>query len=266
MSVDTNPLIALPPKEIPLHNAPLVRVIAQVRFPVIASIDKREFIASFQEALRDIYSVLRPEKTQNLVVRPQGVTPAPPQMVWRFNDIDGKWRVSLAPNFIALETTSYSSRSDFIERFRVALEALNEHIGPRIVERFGLRYIDRVVGQEVGDIARLVRPEMIGILATPMAAYAQQLLSASLFTIPGTKAQLLARWGQIPSHHTVDHTAIEPVADPSWILDLDMFSMGPYLFKTEVLIAEARTYAERIYTFFRWAVSDEFLRRYKGDV
>ena len=37
---------------------------------------------------------------------------------WRFRDRDGKWRVSLAPEFVALEATSYSSRNDFLGRLR----------------------------------------------------------------------------------------------------------------------------------------------------
>jgi len=266
VSVDKNPLVALPPQEIPLRNTPLVRVIAQVRFPIIVSIDKSEFIASFQEELRDTYPVLRPEKKQGLVVRPHGVASAQSDMVWRFNDVDGKWRVSLAPNFIALETTSYSSRNEFLERLQAALRALSEHIGPRIVDRLGLRYIDRVSGQAVADIAKLVRSEVIGVFATPMAAYAQQSLSESLFVVPDTGAQLLARWGQIPPNSTVDPAAIEPVDTQSWILDLDMFSVESRAFNVEELMTEARTYAERIYTLFRWAVTDEFLRQYGGKV
>ena len=266
MIINSNPLVASPPSEIPLRNAPLVRVIAQVRFPLIASIDKRGFIAAFQEGLRDTYPVLRQETIQGLVVGSQGVAASQPQVVWRFNDVDGKWRISLAPDFIALETTSYSSRSNFLERLQVALSALNEHIGPKIVDRLGLRYIDRIIVQDIDDIAQLVRPEVIGILATPMAASAQQSLGESLFTVPDTQARLLARWGKIPSKHTVDPAAIEPVEEPSWILDLDMFSIGPRPFETEDLVAEARTYAERIYTLFRWAVKDEFLRRYGGDI
>ena len=38
-----NPLIDSPPQEVPLKNAPLVRVIAQMRFPPILSIEKKEF-------------------------------------------------------------------------------------------------------------------------------------------------------------------------------------------------------------------------------
>jgi hypothetical protein len=46
------PLTGPPPAEVPLTDPPLVRVIAQVRFPLIASVEKREFIAPFQEAFR----------------------------------------------------------------------------------------------------------------------------------------------------------------------------------------------------------------------
>jgi uncharacterized protein (TIGR04255 family) len=266
VNVDYNPLIAAPPKEIPLGNAPLVRVITQVRFPLIASIEKREFIAPVQESLRDAYPVLRQEMTQGFIIGPQGAAPAQAEVVWRFQDVDGHWRISLAPDFIALETTAYSSRSNFLERLQIALTALNRHVGPKIVDRLGVRYVDRVIGQDVDDITKLVRAEMIGVLATLMAAYAQQALSESLLAVPDTKAHLRARWGQVPPHGTVDPAAIEPVETSSWILDLDMFSAESRPFDTEGLVIEARTYAERIYTFFRWAVTDEFLRRYGGDL
>jgi uncharacterized protein (TIGR04255 family) len=266
VNVDDNPLIATPPKEIPLRNAPLVRVITQVRFPLIASIEKREFIAPIQESLRPAYPVLRQEMTQGFVLGPQGAAPAQSAVVWRFHDVDGHWHVSLAPDFIALETTAYSNRNDFLERLQITLNALSQHVGPKIVDRLGVRYIDRVIGEDVNGIAQLVRAEMIGVLATPMAAYAQQALSESLFAVPDTKAHLRARWGQVPAYGTVDPAAIEPVETSSWILDLDMFSVESRPFDTESLAIEVRTYAERIYTFFRWAVTDEFLRRYGGDL
>ena len=99
-----------------------------------------------------------------------------------------------------------------------------------------------------------------------MAAAAQQALSESLFVVPNTRAQLLARWGQVPPQSTVDPNAIEPVDSPSWILDLDMFSVESQPFDPEALVAEVRMYAERIYTVFRWAVTEEFLRQYGGEL
>lgn len=265
MSAAFQPLFGVSPAEVPLPQAPLVRVIAQVRFPVIASVEQRGFIAAFQEALRPTYPVLRPEIAQGVVFGLQGLERASTQTIWRFNDLAGQWRVSLAPDFLALETTAYTSRSDFVTRLRTALRALHTHVEPKLVDRLGLRYIDRVELSPTEDITRLVRHEVSGILATPLAPYTHQALSVSLFALPEEDhAQLQARWGKIPPQGSIDLEALEPVDKPSWILDLDMFSEAPRPFDPEALVDDVQRYAERLYAVFRWAVTEEFLRRYGG--
>ena len=266
MKTSQNPLTSATPAEVPLPNAPLVRVIAQVRFPQVLSIEKRDFVAPFQEAIRDRYPVLRAEQTQGMLFGPQVAAPTPPQVIWRFADIENNWRVSLAPDFVVLETTAYESRKNFFERFGVIVEALAEHVNPRVVDRIGVRYIDRVTDDAVKDIAKLVRPEILGIVATVAGPHARHALSETVFTVPAPPAQLLARWGLLPASGTVDPAAIEPSPKPSWILDLDMFRSEPRAFDSATVTNEARSYAERIYTFFRWAVTDDFLRLYGGDV
>jgi uncharacterized protein (TIGR04255 family) len=262
MTVMDDPLVAPPPQEVALAHAPLVRVIAQVRFPLVAAVEQRDFIAPFQETIRPKYPVLRQEQTQGIVISPAGVTPGRPQTAWRFGDVEGHWRVSLAPDFVALETTEYTSRSDFLVHLREILAALDEHVEPKLIDRLGIRYIDRIVGQAVEDIAKLVRPEVRGITGTPAASHALHALSESLFTLDG--ARVLARWGRLPAGATVDPAAIEPTNEPSWILDLDMFSSEPVPFDVDRVVDNARGFAERIYTFFRWAVTDNFLRLYGG--
>jgi uncharacterized protein (TIGR04255 family) len=237
-----------------------------MRFPQVLSIEKRDFVAPFQEAIRAQYPVLRTEQTQGgLRIGPEGASPMPPQVIWRFADIEGNWRVSLAPEFVAVETTAYENRKNFFERFEAIAQALAEHVNPRIVDRIGIRYVDRVTGDAVKDISKLVRPEILGILGTEVAQHALHALSESVFTVPGLAAQLLARWGLLPGGGTVD-PSIEPLAEPSWILDLDMFRPEPRAFDPSKVVADARSYSERIYTFFRWAVTDDFLRLYGGKV
>jgi len=262
MSDTVDPLVAPSPVEVPLGNAPLVRVIAQVRFFEILAVERRDFVASFQEALRATYPVLRQEQTQGLVMSPVGMTAAKPQVAWRFTDVSEQWRVSLTSNFLALETTKYTSRADFFVRLRAVLEALDEHLEPRLLERLGVRYIDRMTGTAVAEIADLVRPEVRGISGTAAATHMVHSLSESLFKLPD--AQVLARWGRLPAGATVDPAAVEPIQEESWILDLDMFSAAPMPFVVDRIIADAQRYAERIYTIFRWAVTEEFLRRFGG--
>ncbi|MCP3995394.1 MAG: TIGR04255 family protein, partial [bacterium] len=139
MSTTETPLRGPPPSEVPLPDAPLVCVIAQVRFPLVASIEKQDFIGSFQESIRRDYPVLRPGRRMEVALGPQH--PAEVQsspVVWRFSDVTSTWRMSLAPDFLALQTAKYSSRDDFLNRFEQALSALREHVRPQTIDRLGL--------------------------------------------------------------------------------------------------------------------------------
>ncbi|MDW7712620.1 MAG: TIGR04255 family protein [Deferrisomatales bacterium] len=264
--MNLNPLTSAPPKEIPLANAPLVRVIAQVRFPLIASIERESFIAPFQEGIRRNYPVLRQEHEVGIVFGQAGVSGGPSKPVWRFHDAEGIWRVSLAPEFVALETKVYVSRSDFLSRLRTVLEAVRKHIDPQVADRLGIRYVDRIIGPDVEDFRTLVRSELAGILSTELGAHVRHALSENLFTLPDGLGSLLARWGRVPEQATVDPAVIDPLDVPSWILDLDAFVSGGLPFEPDALSKRAQRFAERIYAFFRWAVTEEFLRRYGGEV
>lgn len=257
-----DPLVAAAPKEVPLASAPLVRVIAQVRFPEVLSLEQRDHVAAFQETVRSAYPVLRQEQTQGVLIGPSGVSPVKPRTAWRFADAEGSWRVSLAPDFIALETTRYKSRLDFFSRFADIVRALDKHVEPKLVDRLGVRYIDRVSGAAVDEISGLVRAEVRGITGTRVASHASHALSESMFELDDSR--VVARWGLLAPNTTVDPAAIEPIPERSWVLDLDMFSARPAPFAIDRVVDDAKRYAERIYTFFRWAVTDEFLRRYGG--
>lgn len=264
VNANQTPLTGPPPAEVPLPNAPLVRVIAQVRFPLIASVEKRDFIAPFQEAIRRDYPVLRPEQSRSVVLGLQGGMDARSNTVWRFHDTSSVWRVTLAPDFLALETARYSSRDDFLSRFERVLDALRAHVDPRVIDRLGVRYIDRLVGASLDDLPSLVRAEVAGVMATPLAAHARHAIAENVFTLPDG-GQLMARWGLVPAQATVDPAAVDVIDEPSWLLDVDAFMVEMRDFDVAQTVDRARGLAERIYSFFRWAVTDEFLRRYGGE-
>jgi len=261
-----NPLTASAPPEVWLPQAPLIRVVTRIDFPVVVSIGKAEFIAPFQEALRSVYPVLRPEQSLGVVI--SSVPRLPPtqqtQTTWRFSQPDNSWRVALAPNFLAIETTAYQSKSDFVERAKLVIEALGEHVNPQVVDRIGLRFLDRVIGAPIANLSKYVRSEVVGILTSEVAPNVQHALSESVFNVPEEKAQLLARWGLLPPNATVDPAALDPIGEPSWILDLDMYSTGSNAFTPKNVVDAISGYADRIYAFFRWAVTEEFLKLYGG--
>lgn len=261
------PLTGSPPEEVALLDPPLIRVLAQVRFPLIASIESQDFIGAFQEAIRRDYPVLRPERSQSVVLGPAGVQEARTSVLWRFNDPRSGWRVTLAPDFVALETSRYSSRDDFMERFESALGALVASVEPAEVDRLGVRYLDRLVGEDLRDLHNLVRREVGGILATELRDRTHQAFTECLFEIPDEAGMLRARWGMLPSGATIDPSAVEPIDERSWLLDIDAYRAsegdGPS-FDIEAIVADARAFAARIYSVFRWVVTDEFLRRFGG--
>lgn len=259
-----DPFTGPPPKEIPLQNAPLARVLVQVRFPEILAVERREFVAPFQEAIRAAYPVLREEQVQVLVAGHSGVAQARPGIAWRFSDTAGDWRASLTSGFLALETTRYSSRSDLLARLTALLSAVDTHLEPKLIDRIGVRYVDRIVGEAVGDIAELVRAEVRGVAGEPVAAHAVHSLTETLFELGDDR--IFARWGHLPPGVTIDPSAIEAVPEKSWILDLDMFSTNAIPFAAQDVVRHVERYAERIYSVFRWVVEDEFLRRYGGQL
>lgn len=130
-----------------------------------------------------------------------------------------------------------------------------------------MRYVDRLIIRDLTDIASLVKPEIAGIINTDFKDYIHQTINESLFMIPDEGGQILARWGLISAGTTFDPDSIEPIAEPSWILDLDMFlSKKNQEFNITELMEEAQQFSERLYTFFRWAVQDEFLRRFGDEI
>lgn len=264
MNTTQTPLVGPPPAEVPLATPPLVRVIVQVRFPIIASVENREFIAPFQEAIRNDYPVLRPEQSRSVALGPGGVRDTRSTTVWRFHDVGSDWRVTLAPDFLALETGRYTTRDDLLARFRSVLLAVEEHVDPKLIDRVGVRYIDRVTGAHLAELAALVRPEVRGVLSTPLAELVRHALSEHVFVLPEEAGLLTARWGLLPSRSTVDPAAVEPIEEASWLLDIDAFQGDTHALDVDATVAQARRFAERIYSVFRWAVTDEFLRRYGG--
>ena len=167
---------------------------------------------------------------------------------------------------MSIETTKYTSRSDFLGRLESLLVILEQSFHPAQIERLGLRYIDRVVGQNLQDISDLIRPEMAGIISSELQAYIHQVLHESLFILPSGAGQIAARWGVIPAHDTYDPYEIEAIDERSWLLDLDISTVQEQDFQVESLIQQAHNFTERLYTFFRWVVTDEFLRRYGGEI
>ena len=265
----------LNPKPIPqvhLDRAPLARVLAQARFPPILAISKADEVASFQEALRETYPNLSRDQVHSIELT-GGQTPNVQQgLIWRLADgeTEPAWRVSLGVDFVALETSDYDDRDDFLARLGDVLSAVEESFNPASASRLGVRYIDRLTGAAVERIGELIHAEILGVIqptdtldSSLRESVIHQITEAQFRAPGGTLVQ--GRWGRLPANTTYDPNALDAVDVPSWVLDLDMFTTQSQDFVSEDLVTTARSSAECLYWLFRQMVTMEFLRFHGGE-
>jgi uncharacterized protein (TIGR04255 family) len=257
------PFSGRPPADIPLARAPLVRVLTQIRFPSILAMGDASIVAPFQDRIRANYPLNNKDLVHRIEIGMASPEPAAvkAETIWRFQNREGHWRVSLAPNFLALETTRYTSRGDLLGRMADLTEALEQTLNPQITQRIGLRYINRIESDAVKDVHKLIEPEILGPQESVFGKAAQHMVTETLLqTEEG--ALMRARWGILPPNATIDPNAIEPVPGKSWVLDLDMYTEAQGDFTRAALIPKLESYAERIYAVFRYMITDDFLTHY----
>lgn len=252
--------------EVNLDRSPLVEVLAQVRFPAIMGLSRGDSLIDFQNALRREYPVLRQEQQTVVVIASQGLATAPQDTtdtLWRFSDGEGTWTLTVAPNFIALDTKRYRSREDFFERLERALAAFEEHVSPVLYDRLGVRYVNRL--SEPAQLERLpslVRPQVLGFLSATQGEPPPKVVTAQCaieYELP--EGRLLVRSALLPPRSTYD-PSVQPTDSSSWLLDIDMSTRldAPSPFDATLLAASGRRFGGRIYRFFRWSMTDEFMR------
>lgn len=257
-----------PLADIHLPRAPLARTLTQIRFPNQSALMVNDAVANeVAHALSVDYPVLNVEQSYDLLLTPDGVERQERNLkVWRVSTQDEVWRVGFSANFLSLETSSYTNREDFSERLSQVWRQFTNVLGHPSVQRVGFRYVNRVHELEfLNTLSTKVRREVLGAAfvggaKTPLA----RSLAENLYVL-GPQDQLLARWGVLPPGDTIDPLAVPPMQTVSWLLDIDAFRMVSPRSAVDVpeVLGEIRQSA---YRFFRWAVTDEFLTYFGGEV
>jgi uncharacterized protein (TIGR04255 family) len=252
-----------PVASVPLNPHSLVFVVAQVRFPLVVSINDENFIGTFQELIRVQYPDLERAIEAQVMLGPEGVHRSAGGVVWKFSSPNNDWHVALTTSFVALSTTAYTSRGEFLERFGFVLQALEEWLKPRKVTRLGIRYVDRLQGDDVEHLDSYIRPEVLGpaTVVPGDLGVLQHALTECHYELTGT-GSLKARWGKLPAGTSLD-PSVAAATGTSWVCDLDA-SIDNIDFDLADLMARAATFGDIIYRYYRWAVTDEFIREHGG--
>ena len=156
-------------------RSPLAEVICQLRFPTILSIGANE-PAAFQEQVRHDfprYAARQEQLPPRVVKRGNSAALEPQKPIPNYNFVseDGRWKLNLTQNFIALSTLSYQRWEDFAVRLDKHLAQFIQIYQPAFFERLGLRYVNAISRQRLGLEDQLwddlIRDHYVGILGQP---------------------------------------------------------------------------------------------------
>ena len=119
------------------QNVPAHEVICQLRFPSILTINNEE-PADFQEEIRAAF----PQYVRRQEAPPPSGQKLPPVTNYHFLSEDGKWKLNLTRDFIALSTLRYPGWEEFARHLDRPLAAFIRLYQPAYFQRVGLRYLN----------------------------------------------------------------------------------------------------------------------------
>jgi len=252
--------------EIHLERAPLAKVITQVRYsrtPGLVTDEGEDRIAG----LLPRYPVRRQgiSGQWEFGIGPDGAqTLQAGNSVTRIlSDTDDQWRISLTESSVSLETSAYESRADFCQRTYEILSALSAVSLPPVVDRVGLRYIDRFSGESISEVPGYFSPTLKmlhGHIGEGLNL--EYSVSDSVIKI-SRNVNLQVKSGLLPPMGGFD-PALAPIPEPSWVLDLDIYTtQGGMAFDPDQLYETTERFAGIIHSFFRFATTDEFISSHR---
>lgn len=136
-------------------HAPVHEVICQLRFPSILAINDTE-PAAFQELIREDFPQyarkvdMAPPKLVGMGGPNPQIQQAPGVTNYHFLSADGRWKLNLTRDFIALSTLSYDSWEEFARLLDKPLAAFIKLYQPAYFQRVGLRYLNIITRSHLG--------------------------------------------------------------------------------------------------------------------
>ena len=137
------------------ERSPLVETVCQLRFPTILNISAKD-PADFQDAVRQQFPryVARTERPAPRLINPgtpqQKLEQPAPIPNHNFISEDGRWKINLTQDFIALSTLGYTSWEEFAQRLDFILASFIQIYQPAPFQRVGLRYVNAFSRQKLG--------------------------------------------------------------------------------------------------------------------
>lgn len=257
-------------KSVRLKNAPLELVLCQVRWPDMSFLQEeslRPLALKFGQAILD-YPIFSETKEINYAITPDGVTQNVVGSVFQWASVDQVWHIGLARRFVTLFSTDYTDYTDFSARLQQLLESVREVINIQVIERVGVRYVNRISDEScIRDLANLIQPSVLGYQALPIVAGDVTLRTSAnqaIYSVGDSTLQV--RSGIVSAGETVD-PAIKPISTgQSWVLDLDASFEGRSMLDVKAVCERASQLSDIAYDYFKYVITEGFLERFGGGV
>jgi uncharacterized protein (TIGR04255 family) len=254
----------------PLARSPLAVVVFQVKYEQNLSIgDGDTGLRVYEHLGGPDGRYIRVEPIQivgaALQVSPLGLAQVPsanvPSRGFRMRNEDGTLILSLMPDFAALETTAYGLwKDDFRERLVELISALSENIKPRVEERLGLRYVNKIVEPGISTPA-----DFRGIISDGLlGAAADDYWSAG---VTGAQQQLEMDVNGgircVLRHGTLARNT--GIGLEGYLLDIDVFREQPRRFDIDNIGATIDTLNKAATTIFQRSLNVGYLERLRKE-
>lgn len=242
--------------------SPLIRVLSQIRWPVLTGFDADKVADALAEQIAKDYPLRERAQEAQFLLTPEGVTQqVGGAALHKFTSGDGAWVVTLASTFITLETSAYKSHEDFIPRLARVVGQLKEHLPLQRWDRFGYRYTNRITDEEdVRDLKKLFDPAVLGTVGLDFPDTIVHSVGETIYQAQG--ASLLVKAAFLPPNALLEPT-IPPVQQRTWLLDLDAFVNGPSsAFDDTEIQRQATVLSEKAHGFFAKVTTNDFRSRF----
>jgi uncharacterized protein (TIGR04255 family) len=253
-------MMKLPKYEwVQFKKSPLRLVIGQIRFTIMPLFEQRSFMASFREAIRSMYPRVSREPTVSYQLSPGGISASSGETIWRFSSRDHLWSVVLGEAAITLETRSYLSMRDFLDRFRQILEAATQTLEVTDRLRLGLRYINEIRypgAENLSAWRSLLNPEFAGFdVAGLLDGNVDHTLQE--VRIQRSNGILAIRHGFLKGSTVAPIPQEFPVSERFYLVDVDYYDTAEYDLDIPATISQMQEYNDVMSRFFRWTLSEK---------
>jgi uncharacterized protein (TIGR04255 family) len=242
-----------------LQRAPLIYVVAQVRFSAIVAIEK--FVPEIQEQLRHKgFPRYLEGQVHEIAIQTDGPPKFSAVKRFEFQNKEATLGIVLQPSSVAIHTNNYTNYEAFEEYTKTALMTVHRVLNIGLSERIGLRYVNLIRLEPGEEWTDYLHKGLLGL--APGSVGVKKWTSASQFLGDTDVGQLAIRCSQseqpIPPDlqtSSLNYSKPLPKGEVVTILDLDHFLERPADFKVAAAMAVLEQLHESLDKVFTTAVT-----------